>query len=216
MKRFLTVFFLLSALITKAQPVLKGGLDNFIQSNLSYPAFSYQNCIQGTIRISFKVNRLGEVYSSRVSEGLGIDLDQEALRLIRLSSGKWQVDSDYDTTYVLVAPVNFRLSSADCNLVTRQDMNKAIAVYKANEGLTDAVQNFYRNKAAGKYDPAEEGRITAIKQELGYDEEFLAKKIKEGQQKLKQKDRQGACEDFLFVKYMGSDLADGLLKQYCK
>jgi hypothetical protein len=95
-------------------------------------------------------------------------------------------------------------------------MNKAIAVYKANEGLTDAVQNFYRNKAAGKYDPAEEGRITAIKQELGYDEEFLAKKIKEGQQKLKQKDRQGACEDFLFVKYMGSDLADELLKQYCK
>jgi TonB family protein len=216
MKRFLTVIFLLVALITKAQPVLKGGLDNFIQSNLSYPAFSYQNCIQGTIRISFKVNRLGEVYSSRVSEGLGIDLDQEALRLIRLSSGKWQVDSDYDTTYVLVAPVNFRLSSADCNLVTRQDMNKAIAVYKANEGLTDAVQNFYRNKAAGKYDPAEEGRITAIKQELGYDEEFLAKKIKEGQQKLKQKDRQGACEDFLFVKYMGSDLADELLKQYCK
>jgi outer membrane biosynthesis protein TonB len=68
MKRFLTVIFLLSALITKAQPVLKGGLDNFIQSNLSYPAFSYQNCIQGTIRISFKVNRLGEVYSSRVKD----------------------------------------------------------------------------------------------------------------------------------------------------
>jgi hypothetical protein len=32
MKRFLTVIFLLAALITKAQPVLKGGLDNFIQS----------------------------------------------------------------------------------------------------------------------------------------------------------------------------------------
>lgn len=216
MKKFLSFIFLFACLQTMAQPVLKGGLDNFIQSNLSYPAFSYQNCVQGTIRVSFKINRQGEVYSSRVTEGLGIDLDQEALRLIRLSSGKWKVESDYDTTYVLIAPVSFKLSSADCNLVSRQDMNKAIAVYKANEGLTNAIQNFYRNKASGNYDEAEEGRITALKKELGYDDDFLEKKIEEGRKKLKQRDKQGACEDFLFVKYMGSTMADELLKQYCK
>lgn len=216
MKRFLMLIFLFAGLALKAQPVLKGGLQSFISGNIIYPAFSYQNCIQGTIQVSFKVNRQGEVYSSRVSRGLGIDLDQEALRLIRLSSGKWQVNKDYDTTYVLVAPVNFTLSSADCNLVTPRDMNKAIAVYKANEGLTEAIQNFYRNKAAGKYDEGDEGRITALKKELGYDDAYLENRIKEGQKKLKQKDRQGACEDFLFVKYMGSALADELLQKYCK
>lgn len=216
MKKFLMVVLLLGSLGVKAQPVIKGGLENFINANIIYPAFSYQNCVQGLINVSFKVNRQGEVYSSRVTRGFGIDLDQEALRLIRMTSGKWQVANDYDTTYVLVAPVNFKLSSADCVQVTQQDMNKAIAAYKAAEGLTDAITNFYRNKFAGKYDPADESRITALKKELGYDDAYLQKKIKEGEKKLKQKDRQGACEDFLFVKYMGSTLADELLEKYCK
>lgn len=216
MKRILTLSLFLLALCTKAQPVIKGGLENFISSNIIYPAYSYQNCIQGTISISFKLNRSGEVYSSKVSSGPGIDLDDEALRLIRLSSGKWKVPDDYDTAYVLVVPVNFKLSSEDCNRVSQSEMNKAIAAYKANAGLTDAITNFYRNKAAGKYNEAEEPRIQALKKELGYDDEYLAKRIREGQKKLKQKDRQGACEDFLFVKYMGSTLADELLEQYCK
>jgi TonB family protein len=216
MKKILTIFLLFLGFCTKAQPALKGGMENFINEHIIYPAYSYQNCVQGTIRISFKLNKQGEVYSSGVSSGPGIDLDQEALRLIRLSSGKWKVPQDYDTTYVIVAPVNFRLASEDCNRVSQQDMNRAIAVYKANQGLTDAITNFYRNKTQGKYNEAEEKKVIALKTELGYDDDYLNKKIEEGQKKLKQKDRQGACEDFLFVKYMGSALADDLLEKYCK
>jgi len=216
MSKILTILFLFCGFALQAQPALKGGLDAFINENIIYPAYSYQNCVQGTIRVSFKINSLGEVYSSKVSSGPGIDLDQEALRLIRMSSGKWKVPADYDTAYVLVAPVNFRLASEDCNRVTQQDMNKAIAAYKANQGLTDAITNFYRNKAQGKYNEAEEKKVTALKTELGYDEDYLNKKIEEGRKKLKQKDRQGACEDFLFVKYMGSPLADDLLAEYCR
>lgn len=216
MKKIIVIFFLLLGLTLHAQPVLKGGLDAFINKNLSYPAYSYQNCVQGTIRISFKINSRGEVYSSSVSSGPGIDLDQEALRLIRLSSGQWKVPADYDSTYVLVAPVNFRLASEDCNRVSQQDMNKAIAVYKANQGLTDAITNYYRNKAQGKQNEAEEKKVLSLKAELGYDDEYLSKKIDEGKKKLQQKDRQGACEDFLFVKYMGSSLADDLLAKYCR
>jgi len=216
MKKIIVIFFLLLGLTLHAQPVLKGGLDAFINKNLSYPAYSYQNCVQGTIRISFKINSRGEVYSSSVSSGPGIDLDQEALRLIRMSSGQWKVPADYDSTYVLVAPVNFRLASEDCNRVSQQDMNKAIAVYKANQGLTDAITNYYRNKAQGKQNEAEEKKVLSLKAELGYDDEYLSKKIDEGKKKLQQKDRQGACEDFLFVKYMGSSLADDLLAKYCR
>jgi TonB family protein len=216
MNKILTILLLFCSFGLQAQPVLKGGLDVFVNENIIYPAYSYQNCVQGTIRINFKINSRGEVYSSKVSSGPGIDLDQEALRLIRMSSGKWKVPADYDTTYVLVAPVNFRLASEDCNKVSQQEMNKAIAAYKANQGLTDAITNFYRNKAQGKYDEAEEKKVIALKTELGYDDDFLNKKIEEGQKKLKQKDRQGACEDFLFVKYMGSPLADDLLARYCR
>jgi TonB family protein len=216
MNKIMTLLLLFCGFGLQAQPVLKGGLDVFVNEHIIYPAYSYQNCVQGTINISFKINSRGEVYSSKVSSGPGIDLDQEALRLIRMSSGKWKVPADYDTTYVLVAPVNFRLASEDCNRVSQQDMNKAIAAYKANQGLTDAITNFYRNKAQGKYNEAEEKQVTALKAELGYDDDFLNKKIEEGQKKLKQKDRQGACEDFLFVKYMGSTLADDLIAKYCR
>ncbi|KIO76234.1 energy transducer TonB [Pedobacter lusitanus] len=216
MKKILVLFLFFIGLSVKAQPVLQGGLDAFIRTNIIYPVYSLQNCIQGKINISFKVNLSGEVYTSKVSSGLGIDLDQEALRLIRLSSGKWQVPDNYDTTYVLIAPVNFILSDGDCATVNPQQRNKAIAAYKANEGLTEVITNFYRNKAIGNYNEAEEGRITALKKELGYDDSYLEKRIEEGKKRLKQKDKQGACEDFLFVKYMGSSLADELLEKYCK
>ena len=216
MKKLLILLLLFSGLCLRAQPVLKGGLESFINSNIIYPGYSYQNCVQGDISVSFKLNKRGEVYFSKVSKGPGVDLDKEALRLIRLSSGKWTVPQDYDTTYVIIAPVNFKLNSEDCNRVSQAEMNKAIAVYKANEGLTDAIQNFYKNKATGKYDESEEGRIINLKKELGYDDAYLRDKIEEGQKKLKQKDRQGACEDFLFVKYMGSTLADELLEKYCR
>ena len=215
MKRVLAAILLLFGLSVQAQPTLKGGLEAFINSNIIYPAYSWQNCIQGKIQISFKLNSNGEVYASKVSNGLGIDLDREALRLIRMSSGRWKVPADYDTTYVLVVPVNFTLSGADCSGKGPLERERAIAAYKANEGLTDAITNFYRNKYNGNYNAAEEPKITALKKELGYDDAYLESVIKEGQKKLRQKDKQGACEDFLFVKHMGSSLADELLARYC-
>jgi len=216
MNKIMTLAIILCSCCANAQPVIKGGLESFIRANLSYPAFSYQNCVQGIIKVNFKVNLAGEVYSSKVSSGLGIDLDQEALRLIRLSSGKWKVPADYDTTYVLIAPVSFKIASVDCNQVGQQEINNAIAAYKTNEGLTDAITNFYRNKDTAKYSKADEDKIIALKKELGYDNEYLQKRLKEGEKKLKQKDKQGACEDFLFIRYMGSDLADALLEKYCR
>ena len=194
---------------------MKGGLESFVVQNTVYPPYSLQNCIQGTVHISFKLNTAGEVYFSTVKSGIGTDLDDEALRLIRLSSGKWKIPEGYDTAVALQVPVNFKLSGYNCDLKTPQDIQRAIAAYKANEGLSNAVQNFYRNKEKGVYTKADESRMQLLKQELGYDDEYLQRKIEDGKAKLKQKDRQGACEDFLFVKYMGSPLADELLKQYC-
>ncbi len=198
----------------KAQTI-KGGLEPFVREHTVYPPYSLQNCIQGTVQISFKLDGKGVVYHSEVRSGIGTDLDDEALRLIRMTSGKWVVPAGYDTAVVLKVPVNFTLSGYNCDLKSPQDIARAIAAYKANEGLTNAVLNFYRNKEKGIYNEADEPKMLAIKKELGYDDEFLQSKIQDAKAKLKQKDKQGACEDLLFVKHMGSDLADELLKQYC-
>ena len=216
MRKLIWIFFLCCGFTSQAQPKLKGGLDNFLLNNKIYPRYSLQNCIDGTVVVSFKLNQRGEVYYSRISTGVGTDLDDEALRLIRMSSGRWLMPSGHDTTVSIIAPINFKISAEDCGNRSRDQILQAIQNYKINEGLTNAVLNFYRNKdKGGSFSKEEESKILALKASLGYDDDYLLEKIANGKRKLKQKDKQGACEDFTFVKYMGSSLADELLSKYC-
>lgn len=216
MGRILLALFLLAGFTVQAQPQLKGGLDAFVKANKVYPPYSLQNCIEGVVNVGFKLNKNGEVYYSVVRKEMGTDLDDEALRLIRLSSGKWTVPAGHDSTLVLIAPMVFNLSGYGCELKSKEDIQRAIANYKSSEGMTNAVLNFYKNKDSVKYKPEEEARILRLKAELGYDDSYLKERINDGKRKLKQKDLQGACEDFLFVKNMGSSLADELIAQYCR
>lgn len=216
MGRILLALFLLAGFTVQAQPQLKGGLDAFVTANKVYPPYSLQNCIEGVVNVGFKLNKNGEVYYSVVRKEMGTDLDDEALRLIRLSSGKWTVPAGHDSTLVLIAPMVFNLSGYGCELKSKEDIQRAIANYKSSEGMTNAVLNFYKNKDSVKYKPEEEARILRLKAELGYDDSYLKERINDGKRKLKQKDLQGACEDFLFVKNMGSSLADELIARYCR
>ena len=215
MRKILVLFFLFITFSAVAQPQIKGGLEAFIKANLIYPPYSLQNCLEGSVTIAFKLTKAGEVYQSSVQSGIGTDLDDEALRLIRRSTGKWIMPAGYDTSVVVIAPVNFKLEGYNCGNRTKADKQRAIAAYQASEGLTDAILNFYKNKEAGTYKKEEEARFLQLKKELGYDKVFMERKIAAGMKKLEQNDKQGACEDFQFVKHMGFDLADQYLKKYC-
>ncbi|RBQ06945.1 TonB family protein [Pedobacter miscanthi] len=217
MKNLLTICLLFCCSLAMGQVQFKSGKNgftNFLAENTIYPQFSKDNCVQGTVNVSFKLNNQGKVYFSKVSKGILSDLDQEALRLVRLSSGKWQVPAGYDTTVSIVAPVNFVLSGYNCEGKTSRDIQDAIRSYQAEEGLTNSVINFYKNIDQAK--PGQEVQIIGIKNQLGIDDEYLDDRIKMGLKKIKQGDKQGACEDFNFVKYMGSKKADDYLTKYCK
>jgi len=192
----------------------KNGFTNFLRDNTIYPQFSKDNCIQGTVNVSFKLDENGRVYFSKVSKGILSELDEEALRLVRMSSGKWQVPAGYDTTVSIIAPVKFQLSGYNCGGKSNEDIQDAIRNYQAEEALTNSVINFYKN--IGQAKPGQEIQIMAIKSQLGIDDEYLDDRIKMGLKKIKQGDKQGACEDFIFVKYMGSKKADDYLAKYCK
>lgn len=201
------------------EPEFKGGkkaLFSFLANNQIYPAYSKDNCIQGTIAVSFKLNKAGEVYESEIKDGFGVDLDQEALRLVRLTSGRWKVPATHDTTISLVLPVNFSLKEFDCEQRPRDEVSKAIAAYKSRLSLTEAITNYYRNKAEGKPDLEEEITIIQLKGQLGYDEKFIDRTLKAAIRKLKQGDKESACEDFIFIKNLGSDKADKQIQQNCK
>jgi len=217
MKNLIVVGFVLFSSLSMAQVQFKSGpsgFASFLKNNTIYPQFSKQNCIQGTVNVSFKLDQNGKVYSSKVTRGIISDLDNEALRLVRMSSGKWQVPAGYDTTISVVAPVNFKLSGYGCEGKSRADIKSTIIAFEAEEGLTNAVINFYKNKAQAK--PGQEAQILAIKSQLGIDDAYMDEVIEMALKKIKQGDKEGACEDFNLVKNLGSDKADDYLAKYCK
>ncbi|MET4081227.1 TonB family protein [Pedobacter sp. UYP30] len=217
MKKLLAICFILYCTIATAQLRFKSspdGFANFLKQNTIYPPFSKDNCIQGTTEIRFKLDAEGKVYFSEISKRIGTDLDEEALRLVRMSSGKWLVPSGYDTTTYVVVPVKFTLQGYNCETKSQQEINQAINQYQVELGQINTIENFYKNFDAAK--PGQEQQIVKLKNQLGIDDDYLSERIKMALKKIKQGDNQGACEDFNFVKNMGSNLADDYLKKYCK
>ena len=214
----LFLFFLQVSFKPAENPSFKGGksgLADFINQSMIYPEYSKQNCIEGTIEVSFRLNREGRIVEPKVQKGLGIDLDDEALRLVKLTSGKWAIPAGYDTTSVLTLPVNFSLRQFNCWRSARE-IRAAIDAYKAQGYLSDAVITYYEKKEKGDYTAENEQNILQLKEELGYDDDYISRVIDQAKQKIKQGDKDGACKDLHFIHKIGSDKADKLISTYCK
>lgn len=214
----LTFWLTVSGLFSDSNPEFKGGarsLNSFITSNLIYPEYSKQNCIQGTIHVSFQLDGKGRIVSSGIEKGLGIDLDVEALRIIRLTSKRWIVPASFDTTQAIVIPINFSLREYNCENQSADQTKKAISTYRTRLDLTKAIVNFYTKKASGSFSASDELKIEGLKRELGYDQRFFDQTLRQAQQKLKQGDRESACEDFNLIRNLGSDKAEKFIQKSC-
>jgi TonB family protein len=210
-------FLILTSFYNDDQPVFRGkNLNTFIYNVLIYPEYSLANCLQGTVNISFKLNKEGRIYQSEVQKGFGTDLDLEALRVVRLTSGKWIIPAGYDTLVSMVLPVNFTLRDFKCDQLSNDEINAAINAYQARKGMSEVIFNYYDKKAAGVIDKAGEMRMQALKYQLGYDEKFIDRLLKQAIRKLKQEDKEGACEDLQIIRKLGSDKSATLIEQSCK
>ncbi|NCD69226.1 energy transducer TonB [Mucilaginibacter agri] len=201
-----------------AQPSFKGGTEafnQFLTNNIVYPEYSRQNCIPATIKVSFKIDSAGNVNNATVVDGPGIDLDDEAIRVVKLTSGKWTLPLGYNPTTSVIIPIRFVPDNTRCINVTEASITLAINNYKAQQELQNAVTNYYKNKQAGKADPAKEGQILVLKKQLGYDDDFISDMLEQAGQKLKQGDQSGACEDWNFIRNIGSSRADSFIFKYC-
>jgi hypothetical protein len=147
---------------------------------------------------------------------LGIDLDDEALRVIKLTSGRWIIPADYNENTTLVQPIRFDPEQTRCGFSKNNDMQAAIASYQARQELENAVTNYYINKYKGMADTTKESNIIALKKQLGFDDELISDLLKQANTKLKQGDKEGACTDWNFIRNIGSDKADSFIAKYCK
>jgi len=67
-------------------------LMKFLSKNIKYPDYSMDNGLEGTVYISFVVNKEGSLEDIRpIREVSGApDLTLEAIRVIKLTEGKWK------------------------------------------------------------------------------------------------------------------------------
>lgn len=219
-KRLLTgiILLLVTVIAAHAQPSFKGGqqaLDNFLLSKIVYPEYSRQNCIPGVIQVAFRLGKNGTVIEAAVRQGLGIDLDDEALRVIKLTSGQWIVPAGHKTSTWLVQPIRFDPDPARCRSSSAADIQLAITGYRNRQELENAVTNYYINKRQGKADLSKEPTIIALKKQLGFDDELIDDLLRQAGEKLKQNDQEAACTDWNFIRNIGSDKADGFIEKYC-
>jgi len=199
------------------QPAFKGGqsaLDSFLSQKIVYPEYAKQNCISGTIKVGFTLDANGKVQDAKVIQGLGIDLDDEALRVIKLTSGRWVIPGNYQPTNIII-PVHFEVDGAGCRL-SNINPGLAIANYKRQQNLEDAVTSYYKAKYLGKADTTQEAFIISLKKQLGYNDDFITDVLEQANEKLNQGDYDGACVDWTFIRNIGSNRADGFIAKYCK
>lgn len=79
--------------IVEVMPEFNGGqtaLEAFLAKNLVYPIKAKENGISGTVYLSFKVDLKGRISDIRILRGIGYGCDEEAIRVIKLTSGKWK------------------------------------------------------------------------------------------------------------------------------
>jgi periplasmic protein TonB len=78
--------------VVEDQPSFPGGEEariRFLQENLRYPQMAREAGIQGTVFVTFVVERDGSVTDVRVLRGIGGGCDEEAVRVVR-NMPRWQ------------------------------------------------------------------------------------------------------------------------------
>lgn len=61
----------------------------FLSSNIKYPVRSYQAGVTGTVYVAFFIDPNGHAFGQRILRGISEELNQEALRVVKLIPDDW-------------------------------------------------------------------------------------------------------------------------------
>ena len=74
------------------EPKFPGGMDGlalFLQRNIKYPKAAQEANLEGTVYVSFVVERNGEVSNVKILRGIGYGCEDECIRVVKLMP-KWK------------------------------------------------------------------------------------------------------------------------------
>jgi tetratricopeptide (TPR) repeat protein len=171
------------------------GLVEFIRTNLHYPVYARDNCITGKEYAWFIITPEGKVDSVRIMGGIHESLDQEAMRVVKLTSGHWNPGKRNDTAIAVQyrLPFNFQLVNTGCH-----DRD-----YYYKEGL-----KFLHKE---KFDKA----LLSFDEAIKKDTFFVDALYNSAMINIKLKNFQTACNYLNRVKFAGKKEVDELIKKYC-
>jgi TonB family protein len=83
----------------------------FMGMNIRYPKEARENGIQGTIYIGFVVEKDGKLTNINIKRGISRDCNEEALRVLKLMSGKWSagIYNGQKVRQAFTLPTKFKL-----------------------------------------------------------------------------------------------------------
>jgi protein TonB len=102
-------------MVVEQQAEYPGGLESmakFLQKNVKYPAAARRMGIEGSVFVSFVVDKEGKISDPQVVKGISAECDKEAIRVVNLmppwKPGK-QNGRAVKSRFVL--PIKFKLAS---------------------------------------------------------------------------------------------------------
>ena len=88
------------------------GLQRFIAENITFPPMALENDMQGTVNVMFVVDKSGRVRDVIIlGRKKGFGLEDEAMRVIKLTSGRWRPAKQRDKSVNMRfrIPVKFQI-----------------------------------------------------------------------------------------------------------
>ena len=87
------------------------GFESHLMANLKYPSAAQRANISGQVYVQFVVCTDGTLCDYKVLRGVGFGCDEEAVRVIKLSSGKWEpaMQRGKPVRARFIIPINFKL-----------------------------------------------------------------------------------------------------------
>ena len=100
--------------VSQEQPEFRGGMNGlgqFLSQNLRYPADAQRARVQGKVYVSFVVCTDGTLCDYEIMKGVDPSVDQEALRVVKATSGRWKPGAQrgQNVRVKYNMPINFTL-----------------------------------------------------------------------------------------------------------
>jgi tetratricopeptide (TPR) repeat protein len=168
-------------------------LYTYIHDSLKTPFEATANCIEGLVVVEFTVTKDNRLDSFIIKKNIGGGCDQEALRLIKNTDGKWTAGlaNNQPIDVRFSCPILFKTKNPRCE--------KTIDYYykKANKYFYAQLYE----KALVYFDH--------VVRSNPYDQDAIYKR---GITKFETGDKKGACSDW---KMLRTNIADKLIEEHC-